>query len=137
MWHVTSNMGHKTQDTWHKTYDIWHGTGYRWRRWTFTKSVSSLPFTFWELEVTCDTWHVTHHLTPKTWDLTPDIWHVSGDTQGMINIVSKGQVSSSQSLGVKLFFKDSGQKDESSNQLNNQVLGLVNMVTLGKEKLHY
>ena len=70
---------------WHVTCDMWHVT--RGRRWTFPQNFSSLALTVWELEVTCDTWHV--HMTCDMWHMTYEIWHVSGETQGVMNIVSK------------------------------------------------
>ena len=51
-------------------------------------------------------------MTPDMWHLTPDIWHVtpdkldvSRDTQGVMRIVSKFQVSSSYGLGLKVFWR--------------------------------
>ena len=74
------------QDLWHVTHDTWHVTG--GRRLTFSKSVSSIAFIAWKLEVTPDMWH----MTPVTWYVTNYIWHMSRDTQGVVNIVSIIQV---------------------------------------------
>ena len=44
-----------------------------WRRWTFSQNFSSLALTVFELEVTCDTWH----LISDTWHVTFDTWHMT------------------------------------------------------------
>ena len=65
---------------WHGTRDMWQVTG--GRRWTFSQNFSYLALMVWELEVTCDTWHLrpdTWHLTPDTWHMTCVTWHTRGD----------------------------------------------------------
>ena len=43
------------------------------KRWTFSQHFSSLALTVFELEVTCDTWH----LISDTWHVTFDTWHMT------------------------------------------------------------
>ena len=83
MWQVTGDM-------WHVTRDMWHMTG--GGSWTFSQNVSSLALTVWELEVTCDTWH----LRPDTWHLTWDMWYMT---------CVKFQGPCSYGLGVKVFWR--------------------------------
>ena len=64
-----SFQGQVTHDTWHITHD----------RWEDVNLFSFLALTLWQLQVTCDTWHVTcdpWHMTCDTWLMTGDIWHV-------------------------------------------------------------
>ena len=66
-------------DRWHVPRDTYHMTS--WRRWTFSQNVSFLVRTPWEIQVTCDTWHVTPdtlHMTCDTWLMTCNIWHMVG-----------------------------------------------------------
>ena len=94
MRHVTCDMWHVTCDTWHVTHDMWHMTGS-----TFSQNFSSLALTVWELK-----WHVT----PDTWHVTHDTWHVSHDTQGLVAIMSKHEVPSSNGSGFKRLWRFGG-----------------------------
>ena len=49
--------------------------------------------TNWSIFFACETWHVTH----DTWHI---MWHVTHDKQGVVNIVPKFQIPSSNSLWV-------------------------------------
>ena len=70
-------MWHKTGDKWQMSTDIWQVGGGE-----PDLKISACSSYGWELEVTCDTWHVksdTWYLTCDTWHMTPDIWHTWGD----------------------------------------------------------
>ena len=86
-------------DTRHLIHETWQVTG--GRRWTFSQNFSTLALMVWELQVTCDTWH----MTPDTWHVTHDKQHVSYDTQGVVAIVSKFEVPSSNDFGFIMFWR--------------------------------
>jgi hypothetical protein len=57
----------------------------------------------------CHMTRVTWHVTCYTWHRTHDTWHVKPDSWLVVNILSRFQVSSSNGLGVMMFWRFGGE----------------------------
>ena len=118
------------------TRDMWHVTNRGW--WALSNSLGVM--------MSCDIWHMTFdiwHMTCAMWHATCETLHVTCTTQGVMSIISKFQVPSSNGLGVLMFWRFGGKAwvtelliDKSVCRAAPDTPGLLNSNNVGLEKVN-